>query len=90
MYRVDAMPIAARALGDIPGMWRRARETLRGILETAEHARLIGAHVACDLPLHLRIGNYLLTYTIDAERCRATILALEPASSAGDPERSAG
>jgi hypothetical protein len=90
MYRVDAMPFAARALGQIPGMWRRAREVLYGILETADHARLIGAHVTPDTPLHLRIGNYELTYTLDAEHCRATILAVEPARSASEPDRSTG
>src|SRR5690242_21799974 len=89
MYRVDAMPIAARALGRIPGMWRRAREALRGILETADQARLIGAHVSPDTSLRLRIGNYMLTYTIDSERRRATVLTVEDdGSSAADPERS--
>jgi mRNA-degrading endonuclease RelE of RelBE toxin-antitoxin system len=89
VHRVDATPLAARALGRVPGLWRRARETLRGILQTAEHARLIGANVPSQTPLRLRIGNYALTYTLDTEQSCATILGVESAqSSAAGPSRS--
>jgi hypothetical protein len=61
------------------GLRDRARHAVLEVLESALEIRKLGmAHVHKDAPLLIRVGPYLVTYSLDLESDSATIWGAEP------------
>ena len=81
LYRVEASLTAGHLMSQVPGLRARVEETLHGILETAEEIRRLHGTDFSDAvqqPMRVHIGSFIVSYTLDIDRCAAKVLFLEP------------
>jgi mRNA-degrading endonuclease RelE of RelBE toxin-antitoxin system len=81
MYRVEATSNAEKALARVPGLRPRVEEMLTGILETADEIRRTraGAVPIDASPMRVRVGDYIISYSLNLEEGIATVLVVEQA-----------
>ncbi|HEY2029697.1 MAG TPA: hypothetical protein VGH20_10865 [Myxococcales bacterium] len=86
MARIDATPATAAALAKVPGLRERVEESLSAILETArEIRRLSDGHTELEFDaghfLRVRVGSYMISYTLDVALTVATVVFVEEMKS---------
>lgn len=80
MFRVETTLAAQAAISRVPGLHKRVEDALIGVLQTADAMRRLNdGHFAgiSDEAMRVRVGNYLVTYTVDAGCTTATVLGIE-------------
>lgn len=86
MGRIDATSASAAALAKVPGLRERVDESLLAILETAREIRRLQDGLT-DLEfdaahfLRVRVGDYMISYTLDRGLSVATVVFVEEIKS---------
>jgi len=80
-YRVEATSNAAKSLARVPGLRPRVEETLITILETADEIQRTQAGlIPIDAsPMRIRVGEHIISYSLNLEEHVATVLVVEEA-----------
>lgn len=92
MARIEATTATAAALAKVPGLRERVEESLLAILETAQEIRRLSdglTELEFDAAhfLRVRVGNYMISYTLDPTLTLATVVFVEEMKSRPpDPE----
>lgn len=86
MAHIEATPATAAALAKVPGLRERVEESLLAILETArEIRRLSDGHTELEFDpshfLRVRVGNHMISYTLDLSLTSATVVFVEEMKS---------
>jgi hypothetical protein len=81
---VEATSNAAKSLARVPGLRPRVEETLTSILETAdEMGRTLAGLVPIDAtPMRIRVGDHVISYSLNLEEGTATVLVVQEARGA--------
>jgi hypothetical protein len=79
--RIDATPKAAAALAEVEGLRERVEQSLLAILEAAREIRRLSAiHRELGLDDHflrVRVGDHMVSYTLDPSLSGATVVFVE-------------
>ena len=86
MGRIEATAASAAALAKVPGLRERVDESLLAILETAREIRRLSdgnAELEFDTGhfLRVRVGSYMISYTLDSGLTVATVVFVEEMKS---------
>jgi len=92
MFTLDASTAATLILNSVPGLWTRVEGALQSICEAAVELRSLRgkSFVLDDRFMHVRVGEFLVSYILDLEIPRACVMRVEPAIAVEEVEPDRG